>query len=470
MNQKLSIIDEMHQTLKAHNQAFLDEMIPTIKVRRERLQRLKQVLLANKDAMVAAISEDFGHRSSTETELLELFPSLESIKHARKHLERWSRPKRQSTSIWFWPASTLLMKQPLGVVGIIVPWNYPLFLAVSPLVSALAAGNRVMIKMSEFTPRFSTLFSSIMEQAFPDGEVSVITGSAEVAQAFSELPFDHLFFTGSTQVGRKVMAAASKNLTPVTLELGGKSPTIVADDYAIDKACQSIIWGKLCNAGQTCIAPDYVYVPVNKLDEFIERAKYWINQYYPDWQGEDFSAIITGDHQARLQELLEDAKAKGAQVVSGIDDAPTLANQRLQPTLVAGVNDDMVIMQEEIFGPLLPIKTYHQLDEVIAEVNAGDRPLALYVFSNNKNTVNHVLTSTISGGVSVNDTLAHVAQEHLPFGGVGASGMGHCHGEYGFTTFTKLKPVFKQSRINFSHLIKPPYGKATKLLLKLMLR
>ena len=428
-------------------------------------------LLRDNDARICeAISADFGCRPAEETRLLELFPSLGAITHALKHARRWMRPRRRWAGLWFLPARTELMPQPAGVVGIIVPWNYPLFLAAGPLVDALAAGNRVLVKMSEYTPAFSALFAELIEKYFPDGEVRVVNGDAEVAATFAALPFDHLLFTGSTAVGRKVMRAAAENLTSVTLELGGKSPAIIGPNARFDHAVERIIYGKCVNAGQTCIAPDYVLLPRARRGAFIERARAAFTRMYPDSARDgQYASIVTPRQHARLLRLLDAAVAGGATahpLASARDDAARM----LPPALLTGVDESAEVMREEIFGPLLPLVPYDNLDEALEYVAARPHPLSLYLFETDQDVVRRVLERTHAGGVSVNDTLYHIAQHHLPFGGVGPSGMGAYHGEDGFRTFSKMKPVFRQSRFAATALLNPPYGKRFRRMLKLLLR
>ncbi len=454
----------------AQKAAYLASPYPTVSARKNQLKNLKKMLLENQDAFVAAIHADFGNRSRHETLLAELFPSVEGINHAIKHVSSWSKPKRRPLSIWFQPAGARLIPQPLGLVGIIVPWNYPLYLAIGPLVSALAAGNRALIKMSEFTPQTGELLASLVSRYFPENEVAVVNGGAELAQAFTALPFDHLVFTGSTQVGKHVMRAASDNLTPVTLELGGKSPTIISPDFPIETAAERILYGKCLNAGQTCVAPDYVFVPQGKEQAFIDAARAHVQRWYPNMPSNpDYTSVINQRHRARLQGYLDDAQAKGATLLPLVE-GDFRTSGRMAPTIVMGVSDDMRIMQDEIFGPLLPIVSYGQLEEAIQYINRNPRPLALYLFDYNKERISEVMTRTISGGVCINETILHVPQDDLPFGGVGPSGMGHYHGQDGFVAFSKMKPVFIQSRINALALMKPPYGKTIETLLKLMLR
>lgn len=443
--------------------------------RKDRLQHLQQLLLRHQEALCAAIDQDFGHRSANETAFLEILTSLEAIKHALAHTADWMRPQRLHTAFWFKPGSNHLIAQPLGVIGIIVPWNYPLLLAIGPMVGALAAGNRVMIKLSEMTPAFGMLFQSLIHAAFGKDEVRVILGGADVAQRFSQLPFDHLLFTGSSAVGKEVMRAASANLTPVTLELGGKSPAIVASDADITHAATRILYGKLLNAGQTCIAPDYVLVHSSKRAALMTAARKVVATHYPalttspDTQ-QDYTSILGERHFMRLHALLEDAVQHGASVQPLTNTASNKLTRLFPPVLVTDVNDDMRLMQEEIFGPILPVVPYEHIGDAIAFVNRKPRPLALYVFSGEQTTIDQVLLHTVSGGATVNDTLLHIAQENMPFGGVGASGMGAYHGQTGFNTFSHRKPVFKQHRFNAMSWFTPPYGQTFKRLLKLLIR
>ncbi len=441
------------------------------RVRERRLKALLALVRENEDRFVEAISADFGHRSAHETRLLEVFPSAEAIRHALRHLAGWMGPQRRAASIWFRPGRARLMPQPLGVVGIIVPWNYPLILAVSPLAAAIAAGNRVLVKMSELTPRTGELLAELVGRYFAADEVSVVLGDGSVGAAFSRLPFDHLLFTGSTRVGHEIMRAAADNLTPVTLELGGKSPAIVGPDYPLGKAVERILIGKLLNAGQTCIAPDYVLLPAGREEAFLAAARALVARCYPDLAATpDYTNIINEGHYRRLLGYVEDAKAKGARIerlsAAKADDA----RRRLPPLALLGVDDGMRVMQDEIFGPLLPLLPYGDLDEAIRYVNGHPRPLALYCFENDAGRLDRLLNETIAGGVTVNDTLVHFAQEALPFGGVGASGMGHYHGVEGFNTFSKQKAVFHQSRLNGMGLFNPPYGALFERLTRFLIR
>lgn len=399
--------------------------------RAARLKALRALVSDNAAAICAAISADFGCRPSEETRLLELFPALGGISHALRHGRRWMRPRRGFANFWFLPARTELMAQPKGVVGILVPWNYPLYLAVGPVVDALAAGNRAFVKMSEYTPRFSALFAELVEKYFPDGELRVVNGEVEVARAFSALPFDHLLFTGSTAAGRQVMRAAAENLTSVTLELGGKSPAIIGPGARFDKAVERIVYGKCVNAGQTCIAPDYVLLPRGREDEFIELSRKVFARMYPDYlrSGQYASVINAGKHE-RLRELRDRAVEAGATAHALVEEGD-VESRFMPPTLLTDVTDEAEVMQEEIFGPLLPLVPYDDIADALDYIAERPHPLSLYLFETDAKRARRLLKSMTAGGVTVNDTLYHIAQHHLPFGGVGHSGMGAYHGKAG---------------------------------------
>ena len=444
---------------------------PTLELRLDRLKRLRAAVSENEARFEAAISADFGHRSSTETLIAEIMMVLSEIKHATKHLKKWMAPQRISTTLQFAPARNRLIPQPLGVVGIISPWNYPLQLTLAPAVAALAAGNRVMIKPSELVPRFSALLAEVIAQKFDAGEM-VVTGIEEgIAQAFAALPFDHLMFTGSTRVGRLIAEAAGRNLTPVTLELGGKSPAIIDRSADLDEAAERIAYGKLLNAGQTCIAPDYALVPQNSVQDFAEKLQGHVRRMFgTDPANKDYTSIVSDRHYARLEGLVADAAAKGATIMQAArpDDPAWKLKRKFPPSIIVGATPEMSVMQEEIFGPLLPVIGYREAAEPIAHINAHDRPLALYWFGKDNAARDEVLARTVSGGVTVNDCLFHFAQINQPMGGVGASGTGAYHGEWGFRTLTKLKPVFYRSRFNRLADLYPPYGAKIARLEKLM--
>ena len=445
-------------------------------LRDRRLRTLDSLLRENAEAIALAVSQDFGHRALAETRLLELFPSYEAIRHARGHLRRWMRPQRRGVALWFQPGRAEVRYQPLGAVGIIVPWNYPVYLAVGPLVAALAAGNRALIKMSEFTPATAQLFAALVGKYFSDDEVAVVQGGADVAHAFSQLPFDHLLFTGSTAVGHHVMRAAADNLTPVTLELGGKSPAIIGpglnDTARFARAVERIIVGKCLNAGQTCIAPDYVLLPAGQEQAFVDVARRVFAACYVDIRNTpDYTSVVNERHFLRLGAYVDDARMQGAEIVElAPGSAADPLSRRMPPRLLFKVNDRMQVMQDEIFGPLLPVVSYRNLDEAIAYVNARPRPLALYYFDSDAARIQRVLDETVAGGVTINDTLLHIAQDNLPFGGVGPSGMGCYHGFEGFQTFSARKSVFHQSRLSGIGLFRAPYGPLFERLIKILLR
>ncbi len=461
----------MNETLQRMRAAQAADPMPLWSARAARLRALQTMLMEQRQAFAHAIEADFGQRPAEETDLLEIFPSLSGIRHALRHGRRWMRPRRRLAGLAFLPALTELRPQPLGVIGVIVPWNYPLYLAIGPLVDALAAGNRVMLKMSESTPQFSALFAEQIGRYFAPDEVTVVNGDATVAQAFSSLPFDHLLFTGSTAVGHHVMRVAAANLTPVTLELGGKSPAIIGPGARFDYAVERIVFGKLVNAGQTCIAPDYVLLPRARVDEFIDVAGKVMARMYPQLErNTQYSSIISDRQYQRLTALRDQAVAAGARVHPLSETAANPARRLLPPLLLSGVSDAMVVMREEVFGPLLPLVAYDSFDEAIAYVAARPHPLALYVFDQDARRIDTVLTRTQAGGVTVNDTLFHIAQHGLPFGGVGPSGTGSYHGEAGFQRFSHLKPVFRQARFNGGGLLNPPFGARFHRMLDLLLR
>jgi aldehyde dehydrogenase (NAD+)/coniferyl-aldehyde dehydrogenase len=459
------------QALDAQRRAFAMEPYPPAAERRDRLARLARMLREHAAGIRDAISADFGQRAAEETELLELFTSLEGIAHARRHLRRWMRVERRPVAWWSRPGRAELLRQPLGVVGIIVPWNYPLYLAVSPLTSALAAGNRAMLKFSEHTPRFGALFETILARSFAPDEAIAFNGDAAVARAFAALPFDHLLFTGSTAVGREIMKAASANLTPVTLELGGKSPAIVTGGFDLAESARRVMYGKLINAGQTCVAPDYALVPRPLVNPFIEACRAATRSYFPTLSVNPQYTSIASDRQfRRLAGYVEDARNRGASIHPLHEEATDAERRRLSPVALTDVNDSMLVMQEEIFGPVLPVVGYDTIGEAIDYINARARPLALYYFGARGGDLEAVLERTVSGGVTVNNTALHVVQEDLPFGGVGPSGMGEYHGRTGFDRFSKLKPVFIDGRFSAASLLSPPYGRRFRAILGLLKR
>lgn len=435
-----------------------------IELRRDRLDRLRALVADGEGALADAISRDFGIRSRAETELLEIVPTLNAIRHARRNLARWMRPERRRIDPLFQPASARVRHEPLGVIGIISPWNYPLQLALSPLVDALAAGNRAMIKPSELTPAFSQLLRRLVAERFDETEVAVITGGVETGQAFAALAFDHLLFTGSTAVGRKVYQAAAANLVPVTLELGGKSPTIICPGYDLAKAARSIAFGKFVNAGQTCIAPDYVLVPEGQERALADALLARVRRSYPSIAGnDDYSGLISEGHRRRLAEAVEKAREAGA-IVLVHEDEGAREEGKIGPTILLGTPEHSLLLTEEIFGPVLPILPYRSLDEAIAFVAARERPLALYCFSESRREQERVLDGAISGGATLNGTLIHVAQEALPFGGVGASGIGAYHGHEGFRRFSHARAVHRIGFVNVFERLGPPWSRMARTL------
>jgi coniferyl-aldehyde dehydrogenase len=453
--------------------AFLRDGPPSLARRRANLKKLRAAVLARRAALEAALDADFGHRSRHETGIMEMLPLTWGIDYLHRNLRRFMRRERRHVALPMRLGRAYVEYQPLGVVGIVAPWNYPFSLALTPLAAALAAGNRAMIKPSELTPATSDVLVAMLAEAFSDDEVAVVTGDASIGAAFAALPFDHLLFTGSTAVGRKVMRAASEHLVPVTLELGGKSPVLVDRGQPLERVAAGIAYGKLANAGQTCVAPDYVLLHEGDVDGFVQAWGKAVAALYPDGPAsQDYSSIVNVRHYDRLRGLLDDARAKGARVVE-TGPSPEQAKGRahtLPPTLVFNVHDDMRIMQEEIFGPVLPIVTYRDLDEAIAFVNARPRPLSLYYFGSSATNRRRVLTRTTSGGVTINGTLLHYVQDDLPFGGVGPSGCGAYHGLEGFRTFSHHKAVFETARWNGGALLRPPFGRLTNTILAWMLR
>ncbi len=464
-------MSELNAIFAAQKAAFDQMPNPDWAYRKANLKKLGDAIAKHEGEFQKTISEDFGNRAFEETTIAEMLVIQGGIHHAIKHTPKWMRTRKAPTALHYKPGSNKVVPQPLGVIGIMAPWNYPLQLTVMPLIGALGAGNRAMVKPSEFTPKFSDLLKEILGEIFTDQEVHVAVGGVEVAQEFSSLPFDHLVFTGSTQVGRLVAQAAAPNLTPVTLELGGKSPTIIDAEADMNIAIPRIAHGKLLNAGQTCVAPDYVLMPAAKIDAFSKAIIEQAEKFFPTFAGNpDYTSIIADRHYARLQSLLEDAENKGATIrTAGDDDKQQLAKERRVPlTVVTNTTPDMKIMQEEIFGPLLPVVPSETLDEALDYVQQRERPLALYWFGKDKAKENRVLNESISGGVSINDVAWHVIQEDIPFGGVGPSGMGAYHGEDGFRSFSHMKGVFTQSRFSQGKQLHPPYGPKTAKMLGMM--
>jgi len=471
--------DEMLATLQRQKEAYLAEGVVSAATRRDRLERAIGLLQTHQQKLVEAMSADFGHRSEHQSMFTDIAGSIGPLRHAQAGLEKWMRPEKRKVGPF--PLNLLGAKarieyQPLGVVGVISPWNFPVNLTFTPLAGILAAGNRCMIKPSEYTPATSEVMAEIFPAAFDEVEIAVVTGGPQTGADFSGLPFDHLLFTGATSIARHVMRAASDNLVPVTLELGGKSPVVVSRSADMQKTTDSIMTGKMLNAGQICLAPDYVFVPEEKMDDFVSSAQRSISRMYPTLlDNPDYTSVIDQRHYDRLNGYIEEAKAKGTEVVEvnpANEDFRQQPTHKIPPTLVIDPDDDLQVMQDEIFGPILPLKGYRDVDETLDYINHKPRPLGLYYFGTDSNEEDQVLTRTTSGGVTVNDVVMHVAQEDLPFGGVGPSGMGAYHGHDGFRTFSHAKAIFTQSKVNVAELagLRPPYGEKMLKAIKAQMR
>ena len=462
-------VSEAQRILKKQRQACFENPYPSCNERRANLLKLEQLLVDNQQAIAEAISKDFGNRAIEESKLLELFMSIDGFRYCRKRLKKWMKPERRDVSIWFAGAGNRVIAQPKGVVGVVAPWNYPLFLVMGPLASAMAAGNRCMVKMAANSAHLCGLLHSLVSAQFDEDTLAFLPGVR--GSEFTSLPFDHIIFTGSAKTGRTVMKSAAEHLTPVTLELGGKSPTIIADDFDLEIAASRLLFAKFMNAGQTCVAPDYLYLPEARREAFVDIARRIMIKRYPDIGNGQFTTIIDDSSYQRLTATMEDAASKGGTLVNlAPEHAPDADRRLLPPHLVLDASDDMILMQEEIFGPLLPVRTYRNIDEVLAYINSRDRPLGIYLFSNDKSLQERIIRNTLSGGVSINDCSFHVAQHDMPFGGIGASGMGHYHGREGFVEFSKMRPIFSQFRFTALPLLYPPYGKAFNTLYRLMIK
>lgn len=466
------VAETLHAALRRQREAYLAHPAPTLAERRASLRQLARFVRENQDALVAAVNADYGHRSRHETLLTEIGPVLAGIRHALAHLRAWMRPRRRHIDrLTYGLARNYVVPQPLGVVGVIVPWNFPLNLSLLPLVYIFAAGNRAMVKMSENSRHLAALLIERMPLYFPPEKLQFFDETGGVGVEFSKLRFDHLLFTGSGATGRAVMTAAAQNLVPVTLELGGKAPAIVCDDFDLKLAAERILFIKCLNAGQICTTVDHAYVPADRVSDFVELARRIVPERYANLDSPDYTSIIDARAWRRLTDALEEARARGAQVIALLP-GPAIDEQRrrIAPHIVVGAPRDCALMQREIFGPVLPLLPYRELDEVIERINAGPRPLAIYPFSHRAERIERLIERVMSGGVTVNDALLHVGQDDLPFGGVGDSGMGHYHGHEGFLTFSKLRPVFHQSRWSSLKLLMPPYGKLAERILKFLLR
>lgn len=453
-------------------QAYHNDPNPGLEQRRKDLLTLKRMIAENRDKIIAAISEDYGNRSSHESLLAEIIMVLDGLNFAHKHLKKWMKIQKREIEFTIYPgAKNRVIPQPLGVVGVIVPWNFPIQLSFTPLTYIFAAGNRAMVKMSENSRHLSRLLMKLSADYFPSEKLEFFEETGGVGIEFSQLPLDHLIFTGSGATGKAVMASAAENLTPVTLELGGKSPAVIAPDYPIGKAVERIMFAKIFNAGQVCVNVDYLFVFEGRIDEFVNAAKTWVKKHCPDINSDDYTSIIDEKSFRRLIDALEDAKSKGATLINLAEGQESNAESRkLAPYLVLNASADMVLLQREIFGPILPILPYQDQNEVSEYINQRDRPLAFYPFTQDKQLQSFYLDHVMSGGVCVNDALIHPGQHDLPFGGVGASGMGHYHGYEGFATFSKLRPVFYQAGFSSLKFLAPPYGGLANKILNFILK
>jgi len=466
------VINEMHRVLELQKSLNIKEGAPDLELRKDRLDRVIAMVGKYDKHIVKAVNEDFGNRDPVMSAVTEVASVIGPMEHAKKNLRKWMKTEKRKAAIAPLGSALSLLGakaevryQPKGVVGAISPWNFPMNLALAPLAGILSAGNRVMHKPSELTPSTSDLLKQMIEEYFDEAEMAVFVGDAEVGAAFSGLAFDHMIFTGGTSIAKHVMKAASENLVPLTLELGGKSPVIVGKNAKIKDTAQRVMQGKTMNAGQICLAPDYALVPEEKVEEFVKASVEVTSEMYPNMKdNDDFTSIINQRHFDRIQGYIEDAKEKGAEVVEinpSNEDFNQQPHHKIPPTIVLNPSDDMKIMQEEIFGPVLPVKTYKEVNEPVNYINSKDRPLGLYYFGEDNTEKEFVLENTTSGGVTVNDVISHIQMEDLPFGGVGPSGMGSYHGYDGFKEFSHAKAVYKQSKLNLMKLagLVPPYKK-----------
>lgn len=471
----VSALDEgttsLQASFEAQRAAYLADTVPSLEQRRHDLTQLKKLISENRDAIVDAINQDYGNRSAFESKFAEIVTAADTISHTLKHLKRWMRPQRRSVD-WtmYFGAKNRVIPQPLGVVGLIVPWNFPINLAFSQLAAVFAAGNRAMVKMSENSRHLTRLLMSLSPRYLPEDKLCFFEETGSVGIAFSQMPFDLMIFTGSGTTGRKVMAAAAQNLTPVILELGGKAPAVIDPEYPLQKAVERIMFVKQFNAGQICTNVDYVFVHESQRDEFVRLAKDYASQHCPDINSPDYTSVIDERAFDRLLTTLDDARDKGATVISLSSQASNRDLRKIPMHLVLDTTPEMTIRQRETFGPLLMVLTYQSTDEVIDYVNRHDRPLALYPFSNDDDLVARYINEIMSGGVTVNDALFHVAQHDLPFGGVGPSGMGHYHGYDGFVACSKMRPVFYQASTTAMKYLAPPYGKFANRVIDFMVK
>ncbi|MGD2008338.1 MAG: coniferyl aldehyde dehydrogenase [Cellvibrionales bacterium] len=456
---------------EAQRTAYLAAPYPSYEERKRDLLSLKRLVSENRDALVAAISEDYGNRSDFESKFAEIVTVVDTVAHSVKHLRKWMKPQRRHVDMLMYPgARNRVIPQPLGVCGLIVPWNFPVNLAFSQLAAAFAAGNRAMVKMSENSIALSRLLKELSPRYFPETKLQFFEETGGVGVQFSQIPFDLLIFTGSGQTGRKVMASAAQNLTPVILELGGKAPAVIDPNYDLKKAVDRIMFVKQFNAGQICTNVDYVFVHEQQKDALIEHARAYAQAHCPDIQSEDYTSLIDDRSFKRVMDTIEDARSKGATVINLSEQSADPTSRKIPMHLILDTTPEMTIRNRETFGPLLMVMTYTDPDQVIEHVNSHDRPLALYPFSDDKALVARYIERIMSGGVTVNDALFHVAQHDLPFGGVGPSGMGHYHGYEGFLACSKLRPVFYQARTTAMKYLAPPYGKFANRMMDMMLK
>ena len=457
--------DDMQKILDRQKRAYLNDGVVSNELRHDRLERAVNVIKKNEEKLVDAMSADFGHRSHHQSRFTDIASSIGPLRHAQKNLKRWRKSEKRSA---MFPLSLLGAKarvdyQPLGVVGVISPWNFPVNLTFTPLAGVLSAGNRCMIKPSEYTPETSKAMAEAISEEFDIEEIAVVLGGPETGASFSGLPFDHLLFTGATSIAKHVLSAASENLVPVTLELGGKSPVIVGESANMDATAGAIMAGKMMNAGQICLAPDYVFLPKTRVQEFVESSKKAVSKMFPTLlDNPDYTSVINDRHFDRISSYIDEAKQKGVEVVEinpANEDFRQQPHNKIPPPLIIDPPEELQVMQDEIFGPVMPIKSYDQVEETISYVNDRPRPLGLYYFGSNSKEESDVLNRTTSGGVTVNDVVMHVAQEDLPFGGVGPSGMGSYHGEDGFKRFSHAKAIYTQTKLGaVLEALRPPYG------------
>ena len=461
----------LEDCLKSQRQGFMQAETETLAERKQHLRNLQRMINDNREEIIDAVSEDYGVRSRHETLFAEIIAVNDAISDNVKHSKRWMKVQRRKVDQTMYPGGKArVIPQPLGVVGLIVPWNFPINLTFTQLAAVFVAGNRAMVKMSENSVALSRLLMSLSPKYFSEDKLRFFEETGTVGIAFSKLPFDHLIFTGSGRTGRAVMAAAAANLTPVTLELGGKAPAVIAPDFPLAKAVERILFVKQFNAGQICTNVDYVFVHESQIDNFVELSKEWTKRHCPDIDSTDYTSLIDDRSFERIAETLDDARNKGAEIVNLQGQDPRERTRKFPVCLVLSTTEDMVIRQREIFGPLLPVVSYREPEEVIEYVNRGGRPLALYPFTKDRQIAARYIDRVMSGGVTVNDALFHVAQHDLPFGGVGSSGMGHYHGYEGFITFSKLRPVYYQPGFSMVSFLMPPYGKIADRMLNFLVR